>query len=178
MNRIVWKYGGIGGAVLGGTLFLTLPFADEIGFEYGAFVGYASMVVAFSIVYFGIRSYRDTVGGGAVTFGRALLVGLAITAVITACYVVAWEIVFFGFAPDFMEKYAAYALEQARAQGATEAEIAQQSKEMAEFFVMYRNPLFNAAITALEPLPVGLVFAFVSAGLTSFRGSATPAHAA
>lgn len=177
MTKIVWKYGGIGGAVLGGTLLATLPFQDQIGFDSGVIVGYSSMVVAFSIVFFGIRAYRDTVAGGAVSFGRALAVGLAITAVITLCYVVAWEFVFFALAPDFMDEYAAFALEQARAQGATEAELAAQAKEMADFAVLYRNPLFNAAVTALEPLPVGLVFAFVSAGLVSYGVAPRPAPA-
>jgi hypothetical protein len=32
---------------------------------------------------------------------------------------------------------------------------------------MYRNPAYNAAMTLLEPLPVGLVIALVSAGVLS-----------
>jgi len=36
------------------------------------------MVVAFLMVFFGVRSYRDNVAGGSVTFGHAFAVGLAV----------------------------------------------------------------------------------------------------
>ena len=39
------------------------------------------MVLAFLMVFFGVRSYRDNVAGGHVTFGRAFKVGLLITLV-------------------------------------------------------------------------------------------------
>ena len=38
---------------------------------------------------------------------------------------------------------------------------------MAEFKEMYKNPLVNIALTFLEPLPVGLVFTLVTAGVLS-----------
>jgi len=58
-------------------------------------------------------------------------------------------------------------VEQARESGATEEEIARTTKEMGEFAEMYRNPLVNIAFSFLEPLPVGLVFTLVSAGILS-----------
>ena len=51
------------------------------------FIGYTGMVLAFLMVYFGVRSYRDNVAGGQIGFGRAFVVGLAITFVASACYV-------------------------------------------------------------------------------------------
>ena len=44
-------------------------------------------LMAFLMVYFGVKSYRDNVAGGRVTFGRALQVGLLITVLASACYV-------------------------------------------------------------------------------------------
>jgi amino acid transporter len=167
MRKIVLRFGLIAGLILSSTMLLALVFQDQIGFDKGAIVGYSSMVVAFLMVYFGVQAYRDQLSGGSVGFGRAFLVGLAITAVACVCYVVTWEFVFFVLAPDFLDKYAAYALDQARLAGASEAQIAVKTQEMAEFMQMYRNPLFNMAITLIEPLPVGLLFTLVSAGLLS-----------
>ena len=152
-------------------MFATLPFQDQIGFDRGVLVGYTSMVLAFLMVFFGVKSYRDNVAGGQVTFGRAFQVGLLITLVATACYVVAWQVLYYGFMPDFLEKYTAYALEQARQSGATESELASQAKEMAEFDEMYQNPLVNIAFTVIEPLPIGLVFTLVTAGVFGRRQS-------
>ncbi|MGE0439993.1 MAG: DUF4199 domain-containing protein [Gemmatimonadales bacterium] len=167
MRKVILTYGLIAGAILAAMMLIALPFQARIGFERAAVVGYTSMVLAFLMVYFGIRSYRDTVGGGQVPFPRALLVGLAIVGIATVCYVATWEVIYYGFTPDFAEKYGAHLVEQARQAGATEAEVAAKVREMEEFARMYANPLVNIAMTALEPLPVGLVFALVSAGILS-----------
>lgn len=172
MQRIVLTFGLIGGVVIAVMMALTLPLQDQIGFDRGAIVGYTTMVLAFLMVYFGVRSYRDSVAGGALTFGRAFTVGLLITGVITVCYVVTWQVMYYGFMPDFIDKYTAFALEKARLSGASESELATQAKKLAEFATMYKNPLVNIAFSFLEPLPVGLVFTLVTAGVLGRKKTA------
>jgi hypothetical protein len=153
--------------MLSAMMLLTLPFMDQIGFGAGEVIGYTTMVLAFLMVYFGVRSYRDTVGGGTIGFGRAFSVGLLITLVASVCYVATWEFIYNTLTPDFAEKYAAQVVAKAKASGASEAQIAARTREMADFQVMYRNPLYNIAMTLIEPLPVGLVFTLVTAGVLS-----------
>jgi hypothetical protein len=171
MKRIVLTFGLIAGAILSATMLLiTIPFHEQIGFDRGMVVGYTSMLVAFLLVFFGVRAYRDQVAGGSVRFGRAFVVGSLIALVASACYVVTWEIYYYTFAPDFIESYQAYALDKARAEGASDAEIARQRAEMEDFGRRYQeNPAFNAAVTLMEPLPVGLIVTLVSAGVLSRR---------
>ena len=165
MLKIVLTFGLIAGAVMSAMVILSLPFLDQIGFENGTIVGYASMVAAFLMVFFGVRAYRDQVAGGAITFGRALGVGLAIMLVASLCYVVVWQIVYFNFMPDFADKYAAYMIEKERAAGATAAQLDASRQQMRDFKEMYDKPLFNAAFTLLEPLPVGVLISLISAGV-------------
>jgi hypothetical protein len=165
MKRIVLTFGLIAGAVLSAMMAASMALIDVIGYDRGEIVGYTTMVLAFLLVFFGIRSYRDNVAGGEITFGKGFAVGLLIVAVASVCYVVTWQVIYFGFLPDFGERYAAHALEQARAAGATAEELAAQARQMARYAELYKNPLINAAITFLEPLPVGLVMALVSAGI-------------
>jgi uncharacterized membrane protein (UPF0136 family) len=167
MRKIVLTFGLIAGVILGAMMLITLPFQHQIGYDHGLVIGYTTMVLAFLMVFFGIRSYRDNVSGGRVSFGRALVVGVLITLVASACYVATWELIYYKLDPDFSEKYAAYTVDKARKSGASEAEIAATAKKTAEFTEMYRNPLINIALTAIEPLPVGLVFALVGAGILS-----------
>ena len=169
MKRIVLTFGLISGAVLSAMMLATIPFIDRIGMDRGMIIGYTTMVLAFLLVFFGIRSYRETVGNGQISFGKALGVGLLIMASATICYVITWEIVYFNFLPDFGEKYAAYALEKARAAGASAEEIAKQTEEMRKFKTMYDNPLINAAFTILEPLPVGVPMTLISAAILRKR---------
>ena len=165
MSRTVWIHGLAAGAILAATMLLAFVFRDAIGFDRGAVVGYASMVLAFSLVYFGIRSRRDSLPGQRIGFGQAFMTGAAIALVASACYVVAWQVVYHWLAPDFMQRYAEHAITRMRAEGAAEAAIAAKVRELADFAELYRNPVVNIAFTLLEVLPVGLLFALVSAGL-------------
>ena len=165
MKKTIWTFGLIAGAILSLFMVATIPFLDRIGFDKGAVIGYTGMVAAFLLVFFGVRSYRDNVRGGTIGFGRALLVGVAITAVASACYTATWEVLYFKFMPDFAEKYGEYAVQRARSQGKSEAEVAKTRTEMQRFQESYRNPLYNSAVTFLEPLPVGLLISLVSAGI-------------
>lgn len=169
MKRTVWTFGLISGAILSAMMLLTIPFMDEIGFDRGMVVGYTTMVLAFLLVYFGVRSYRDNVAGGSVGFGRAFTVGALIALIASACYVATWQVVYFKLEPDFLAKMQAHMIEKAQASGDSPAEIQAQMAEMERYAEMYQNPAINAAITFLEPLPVGLVFALVTAGVLSRR---------
>lgn len=169
MKKIVLTFGLIAGGILSAMLAVSIRFKDQIGFDRAEVIGYTSMVIAFLLIYFGVRSYRDNVAGGTITFGRAFKVGALIALVASSCYVATWEVIYFNFAPDFLTKYQEHTLQQARADGETEAQIARRTAEMARFAKYYQNPAINAAITFIEPLPVALVIALVSAGVLSRR---------
>lgn len=169
MKKIVLTFGLISGALLSAMMLATIPLIDKIGMDRGMVLGYTTMVLAFLLVFFGIRTYRETAGNGQISFGRALGVGLLIMVIATICYVVTWEIVYFNFLPDFGDKYAAYVIEKARAAGASPEEIARQTEEMKQFKTMYDNPLYNAAFTFLEPLPVGIPMSLISAAILRKR---------
>jgi hypothetical protein len=169
MKKTVLTFGLISGAIMSLMMALTVPFMDRIGFEHGAVIGYTSMLLAFLLVFFGIRSYRDNVAGGSVGFGRALAVGLLISVISSLCYVATWQVVYFNFTPDFLDKYSAHMIEKARADGASEAALDKQKAEMEDFAKLYQNPAFNAAITLIEPLPVALIVSLFSAGVLSRR---------
>ena len=100
-------------------MFATLPFMDKIGFDKGVIVGYTTIVLAFMLVFFGIRAYRENVNGGLDLIGRAFTVGILITLVACACYIVAWEILYFNFMPDFLGQIRGIRVEKAKAAGAT-----------------------------------------------------------
>jgi len=171
MKKTVLTFGLISGTVSSALMLLTLPFIDRIGFDRGAVVGYTGIVASFLVVYFGIRSYREHVGNGALTFARAFTVGILITLISCVFYVATWEVIYFKLAPGFSEKYAAYAVERVKASGASEQQIASTRKQMDDFKRMYDNPLFNAAVTFLEPFPIGLVVTLASAAVLRKKAS-------
>jgi hypothetical protein len=174
MKRTVLIFGFISGALI--VLFMagTMLLVKDIGFDKGEIVGYTGMVLAFLLVFFGIRSYRENVGGGKITLGRAIAVGLLIMLISSACYVAAWEIIYFKFMhnsmQEFVEKYQAHEVEKVRNSGGDEAAVQAKLQQMKRLMQLYENPFFNSAITFLEPLPVGLIITLISALVLRKRG--------
>jgi hypothetical protein len=165
MKKIVLTFGFLSGAVAAVMMFLTVPFADRIGFDRSVIVGYTTIVISMLFVYFGVRSYRDNVLGGRVTFGGAFQAGLLIAVISSLCYVAAWLVLFYGFIPDFADKYAAYMVESVRASGGSQAEVDAAIRQADSAKEMLANPLINAAVAFVEPFPVGLLVALISAAV-------------
>ena len=152
----------LSGVVLGVSVARRCP-SSNIGFDRGMVVGYTAIVISLLFVYFGIRSYRDNVLGGRISFGKAFQAGILITIISCICYVGSWLVVYYNFIPDFGDKYAAYLVADLQAKGASQAEIDNMIKQANEMTEMLRNPLINAAVTFTEPFPVGLVITLISA---------------
>lgn len=125
-------------------------------------LGYASQLIAFSMVFVGTRNYRDKYNGGVISFGKAFQVGILIVLIASTMYVVAWLIDNYFFMPDFAENYSAHMVEKVKASGASPAEIAKKTQEMANFVRMYQNPFFKILMTYAEILPVGIVVTLIS----------------
>jgi len=70
---------------------------------------------------------------------------------------------FHFFIPEFMEKYAANAIEKIKSSGATAIEIKNQIAKIESMRESYKNPLFMIAITLMEVFPIGLFVALISA---------------
>jgi len=166
MKKTVLTFGLISGAVSSLLMMLLMIFlVDKIGFDKAIIVGYTSIVVSLLLVPFGVWSYREDVGGGSITFGRAFAVGILITLISCICYVAVWLIAYYNFMPDFVEKYAAYMVQQAMASGASQQTIDATLQEMNSMKAMLDNPLINAALTFTEPFPVGFLITVISAAV-------------
>src|SRR5271156_3618357 len=123
MKKTVLTFGLISGAISSLLMAATLPFAHRIGFNKALIVGYTTIVLSFLLVYFGIRSYRDNVGNGQITFLKAFAVGISITLISCVCYVVTWEVIYYNFLLDFWDKYGAHLVAKLRASGASDAAV-------------------------------------------------------
>ena len=175
MKRIVLIFGVISGFISSAMMFLTLPLMHRgiVNFKNGEVIGYTAIFLSFLLVFFGIRSYREN-NGGTISFGRAFAVGILITVISCVFYVASWLFIYYRMQPDFMDRYENAVIEEARAKGASDAAIAAKKKEADQMKEMLKNPAINAAMTFIEPFPVGLVVTLVSAGILRRRKPATP----
>jgi hypothetical protein len=158
-------YGGIAGAItislVSAMIGMDLTGHDETAM----WVTYLIMLVALSLIFVGVKRYRDVECGGIIRFGRAFLLGLGMAAVAGLIYAIGWEIFQATSGYDFMADYSASILERMRVEGATAAAIEAKAAEMRDFAESYRNPLFRVPMVFVEIFPVGLLVALVSAAL-------------
>ena len=167
MKKNIIIYGLIAGSIVSAIMLFTTNYLSHcqgnLDYDTSMLIGYASMLLAFSLVFVGIRNYRDKYNDGVISFGKAFKTGILIVLIASTMYVIAWLIEYFFFMPDFIEKYSAVTLDRLKASGASPSEIAEQTKQMADFARMYKNPFFNAMMTYLEILPVGVIVTLISA---------------
>ena len=114
-----------------------------VDFDHSEILGYSSMVLSFLLVFFGIRSYRDNVAGGAISFGKAFQVGILITLITCAMYVIAWEITYFNFFPDFLDNTARTSSPRCARRARARPPSGRRPRRWPTLAKHYDNPLFN-----------------------------------
>lgn len=168
MKKIIIKYGLISGAIAAINLcFVTLVLKsygfDSKGFEYSAYVGYGIIILSMAVIFFGLKAYRDAESDGLMTFTKGLLIGLGIASLSAACYSLMWLVVYYNFLPNFMEDYATFATNKLKQSGASALELSKNEAELQQFKDLYKTPFGVFALTLIEPLPIGVLGALVSA---------------
>ena len=108
MKKNVIVYGLISGVAIAVWTVISIGYCYSSGsFEGSMVLGYGAMLLAFSLIFVGVKNYRDKYNGGIISFGKAFTMGLYIALIASTIYVLAWMIDYYVFIPDFMDKYTA-----------------------------------------------------------------------
>lgn len=164
MKRIIIVCGLIAGIIVSTFMVTSIGVCYTSGnFEGNIWVGYASMLLAFSLVFVGIKNYRDKYNNGTITFGKAFQIGLYISLIASSIYVLVWLVDYYVFVPDFMDKYTTHVIQEAKESGASAAEIQEKIKQVEESSKLYETPIGVILLTYMEILPIGLIVSLISA---------------
>lgn len=162
MSRIILLFGIAAGLLVAVPMCLMVANSEPGSTAQSLFTGYLIMLLALSLIFFGVKRLRDRDLGGAIRFLPALLAGLGISVVAGVIYVVGWEITLAATDFAYIDSYTSAAVEAARARGASPAEIAEAGAQMDG----YRTSLLiRVAFTFIEIFPVGLLVSLISAAL-------------
>ena len=165
MSRIILIFGIAAGLIVAVTMCLLIANTGPDSAAHSYFTGYLVMVLALSLIFFGVKRLRDRELGGVIRFMPALLAGLGISAVAGVIYAIGWEITLAVTDYAFIDSYSQAAIEAARAKGASAAEVQAVIAQMDEFRRQYANPFFRVPMTFVEIFPVGVLISLISAGL-------------
>lgn len=165
MKKIAFIYGGIAGAIIISVMTLGLVVSDGEGASSSEAFGYLTMLIVLSMIFVGVKKYRDQDLGGVIKFGPAFGLGVAIASVAGLFYVMGWEFYLAATDHAFIDDYTAGVIESKRAAGMAGADLNKLIADMEAMKKTYANPLFRMPMTFLEIFPVGLVVALFSAAL-------------
>jgi Protein of unknown function (DUF4199) len=169
MLRTSLVFGLIGGVIVAVPMILGFalgpPPEESLADGSGMLFGYLSMLVALSVIFIGVKRYRDKTLGGVIKFLPAFILGLGISAVAGVIYVIGWEITLNLMNYEFMDTYARVMIEAKQRDGMAGAQLEAYIAEMRQMTEMYRNPLTRLPMTFLEIFPVGIIISLISAAL-------------
>ncbi len=164
MKKNVLIFGLISGLIVSGLISMTAVCYNKGQFEGSMILGFTVMILAFSVIFVGIKNYRDHYNNGTISFGKGLQIGLLISLIASSMYVLSWLIVYYNFMPDFMEKYSAYSLEQIKSnKKLTATEVKEKIEQINWGKDMYKSPIGVILTTYIEILPVGIIVTLISA---------------
>lgn len=161
MKKIVLTYGLIAGGIsVIGYLFTFI--SGGLHNEQAMLIGFASMLLAFSLIFVATVQYRKS-QGGAVSFRDAFLIGIYISLIASTVYVLVWLYNLYNVYPDFAKTYAAEYLKGLKTSGASAEKIAAATAEMDQFVADYKKPWYVIVWTYIEILPIGIMVSVISA---------------
>ena len=82
----------LSGTITIATLILGIVVSNGSSFLSSELFGYLTMLVALSMIFIGIKRYRDQELGGVIRFLPALAMGLAIAMIAGIMYTLVWEL--------------------------------------------------------------------------------------
>lgn len=170
MKKTVLIYGLIAGAIVLPMLVLLVTVGkNSDNMASGAIVGYTSMLLAFSMIFFGVRSYKKNQLGGSISFWRALSTGCLIALLSSTIYVITWVILSKTFYPDFADHYMNAQIEAWKSSGMSADELAKKIEAQKGQMDFYKTWPGLILFTYSEILIVGLPIALISAIILSIK---------
>ncbi len=169
MLKKILSHGLIAGLIAGVVVSATSIMLTDIPPAVGMAIGYTTMLIAFTAVFVGIKRYRDVDLGGVIRFWPAFGMGVAMSFIAGVLYVAAWETSVAATGMDFASSYSTTLVEQQKAKGVSDEQLAKFVAEMEQFKIQYANPLYRLPMVFVEIFPVGVLVSLVSAGLLRDR---------
>ena len=165
MKKIILVYGSISGVVIICAMIAGIALSEGQGAWSSQWLGYLIMFVALSLIFVGIKQYRDSELGGVITFGKAFVLGLGIAVVAGIAYVIVWEAYLAMTDYAFIDLYTQGIIDAEKQAGISDENLRMLIEKMNEMKETYANPFFRVPITFSEIFPVGLLVSLISAAL-------------
>ncbi|PQB05257.1 DUF4199 domain-containing protein [Aureitalea marina] len=161
MKRTSIRFGLYGALTICILFLASWTLGKGLSYDAQEVLGYSSMIISLSFVFFGIRYFRDKENNGQLNFKQALTIGLLIS-LLTALAFGLLDVIYVKYInPEFMDDYYARSLAQLQESlPADEFEIQKAQLESQKEFWM--NPMMNFVIMFLTVFVIGSIITLIS----------------
>lgn len=171
MLKTVCKYGLIAAALM--VAVIVVPFwlqsperrLEQMG--WGEVVGYATMVVALSLIFFALREHRRRTGR--LSFRTGLALGLGVTGIAAGAFGLATTGLHYSMGPEENDAFMRAYVEHSAGPEATTEEIARAHREYESNRHLWLNPWFQGFVMFATVALLGIVVSLLAAWLLRTR---------
>lgn len=173
MKTSVIKFGSISGLIFSAMVILMVILEGGTGnFESGQGLNYLFMVAGYSMVFFGIREYRDKKLNGAISFNAAFRTGLLIVITGAVFYTLTWVIYQHYVDREFTDRYTEFVIDKIKSGNKSPEQIESEIDAFTKNMQEYNGPFTRGMYTFLEIFPLGLLISVLCALLMRKKVSA------
>lgn len=161
MNTTIRTYGLYSSITICVLFLLSWFLGKDLDFSTQEVLGYASMIVSLSFVYFGIKHFRDHENNGTVTFGKALFIGTLISLLAALAFGILYMLYIKYINPDFLTEYYEVAVAEMKESLASD-EFEERLAEMESEKELFSNIWFNFLVMSLTVFIIGFIISLIS----------------
>lgn len=148
MKKTVIKYGGYG--LLVGFIIFTLHLVfgiKNLDYSTNEILGYVSIFLSLSFIFFGIKHYRDHVNSGLISLGKAVTIGVLISLLVGLGIAIADFIYTKFIDPSFFSNYEQALIDQGKGD-----EIIKMTSATAALFMLVLVTVIGFIISLISGL--------------------------
>lgn len=161
MKNVVLKYGLLSAAVMIAVFLIQWLFFADLDFGTSEILGYISMIVSLSFVYFGLRYYRDNVNNNVLSFGQGLKIGVLIILIPSLAFGLLDILYVTVINPDFLDDYYTQIVADMKEKlPPSEFEVKLASMESEK--EMFSNPVIQFVVMGITVFLVGFIMTIIS----------------
>ena len=140
----------------------TMTIGQRFAFEVQEVFGFGGIILCMSLVYFGIRSFRDNVNGGVLSFSKGISIGLIIILLPSLLFATMDYLYVELFDPQFYERYYATYAEKMKLTYSG-AELDTHLKKLKEEQEFFRSDLVQWGVMFVTVFLIGTILTVLSA---------------
>jgi hypothetical protein len=148
MKNTVLKYGGFG--LITGLIIFTLHLVlgiKNLDYSTNEILGYVSIFLSLSFIYFGIKHYRDHINNGVISIGKSIAIGVLISVLVGLGIAMADFIYTKFIDPSFFSNYEQMLIDKGR-----EDEIIKMTSTIAALFMLVLVTVIGFIISLISAL--------------------------